>query len=83
MDSGFFAQWKLAELLTFFFQIALNMFNKNLAIEYGKEGILFVLLHPGWVQTDMGGPNALISTQESVQGMMKVKVRQCYVILHF
>lgn len=53
-------------------KIALNMFNKNLSIEYGKDGLLFVLLHPGWVKTEMGGPNALISTEESVQGMMQM-----------
>ena len=63
-------------------KIALNMFTKNLSIEYGPDGILFLLLHPGWVKTDMGGPNALISTEESVQGMMQVmekctEVDQC------
>ena len=54
------------------------MFTKNLSIEFGKDGILFVLLHPGWVQTDMGGPNALISTEESVTGLMEVRVREYY-----
>ncbi|MCB1052958.1 MAG: SDR family oxidoreductase [Acidobacteria bacterium] len=51
---------------------ALNMVVKNIAIQTRARGIKAVCLHPGWVQTDMGGPNALISPQTSVQGMRKV-----------
>lgn len=51
---------------------ALNMVMKNLAIDLQRKGMTVAVLHPGWVLTDMGGPNALIKPEESVHGMRKV-----------
>jgi len=51
---------------------ALSQFNKILASELGPQGFVFTVLHPGWVQTEMGGANATLTPQESVRGLVGV-----------
>ena len=50
---------------------ALNMFSMAMKNELDSLGISLVIMHPGWVETDMGGPNAPLSTAESVSGIMQ------------
>ena len=51
---------------------ALNQVIKSLSIDFKEDNFIVVALNPGWVLTDMGGPNALIDTKTSVKGLIEV-----------
>ncbi len=48
---------------------ALNAVMKSLAIELKDQSVGVLIFHPGWVKTDMGGPNGLINADQSITGM--------------
>jgi NAD(P)-dependent dehydrogenase (short-subunit alcohol dehydrogenase family) len=54
---------------------ALNMLGVNLAHDLSDDGVLCLLLHPGWVQTRMGGEKAPLQPAEAVAGMRRVVER--------
>lgn len=51
---------------------ALNIINKSFSIDLAKENIRSVLLHPGYVMTDMNGGYGYIDCETSVSGMIRV-----------
>lgn len=53
-------------------KVALNAITKNLSIDLKEMGITVISLSPGWVKTDMGGPDAKITVEESVKALKEI-----------
>ena len=51
---------------------ALNMFMRSFAARHSEDSRPMVLMAPGWVRTDMGGPGGRLSIEESVPNLVKV-----------
>ena len=50
----------------------LNMLARAMAFDLAPLGITSVVFNPGWVATDMGGPRASLTPEQSVGGMLAV-----------
>ena len=53
-------------------KVGLNMMVRSLGEWLEKKGIIIIAASPGWTITDMGGPNAPNTVQNSVSGMIEV-----------
>lgn len=51
---------------------AVNMVMRSVAIDFVSRGVACVLVSPGWVKTDMGGPGASIPPTESVTALKRL-----------
>ena len=51
---------------------AANKVMQVMALELKARGMIVCPMHPGWVRTDMGGPTAAISVEESALGLLEV-----------
>jgi NAD(P)-dependent dehydrogenase (short-subunit alcohol dehydrogenase family) len=51
---------------------AVSKVGQILAIDWAEDPIIVSIMHPGWVQTDMGGPHAEITAEESASGIRNV-----------
>ena len=51
---------------------ALNMFMRSFAARHSGTSRAMVLMAPGWVRTELGGPNARLSIEDSVPNLVDV-----------
>lgn len=67
--------WRVEEHLYCMSKAALNMQSAILRNDLGREGFQVLAVHPGWMRTEMGGPNAHIDPIEAAEGIVALVQR--------
>jgi NAD(P)-dependent dehydrogenase (short-subunit alcohol dehydrogenase family) len=68
--------WRSREFAYCMSKAALNMQSKLLQNYLGPRGFKILAIHPGWMRTNMGGPNADIHPDQSAEGIFKLATRE-------
>lgn len=55
---------------------ALNMHMRSYAARHAEEPRALVLMAPGWIRTDLGGPNAPVSVEDAIPRVVNVLLAQ-------
>jgi len=55
---------------------ALNQYMRSFAARHGEDPRAMVLMAPGWIRTDMGGPNATFSIEETIPQLVDTLLAQ-------
>lgn len=51
-------------------QAALNAATKAMSVEFKRDNMFCVAVHPGWIKTDMGGPKAPLEVQPTLNELL-------------
>ncbi len=55
---------------------ALNTLMRSFAARHADDGRTYLVIAPGWVRTDMGGPNALLDVETSITGVVDAMMQR-------
>lgn len=64
--------WRTCELEYCMSKAAMNMHTRLLSNALGPRGFRVISVHPGWMRTEMGGPEADMAPEEGSRGILRI-----------